>query len=508
MKKILVCLLCVSILISAFGCKNNERNEVEVKPLEECEVHILLPGSDYPADFNYVVGAINDKLQADGKPYTVKFSFYDNQTYADNLPLLTRDGYDAAYIHKDYLSSYLVTEILVDAKPYLDVYGQDIVENTPDYSFKQVSVGEKIYAIPRSMPLADYHDMAAVRYDWMQEAGIEKITTLDELDDYFQFADTKLKGNTARVYSCDDNYSLLFREFCPTFYFPLVNYACRPVYIDLANKENGKYVVKNYYESEAFKKFTKKTREYYVQQYVTAENISGSINYFYADQLGMVWNTLFKQTERIDEFLATVPNGKLYDVYLNEEDPRYIKEGADNCMVLLKNCKNPNETVDFLNWIRESQENHDLACYGVEGRNYNLTEDGKLDFSQIDLKTRNFSATMPYWAYNDIRFLRFSKNVSDEYIEERKHWDDEAVVSELIGFMPDMKNTEFTAVYANVKAAEASVTDMVNGRVDPSGQLQGTNKTRYQALLDDLKVAGIDRLIEMLQQQLDAFLGQ
>ena len=510
-RKIISIVLALTVLFAVSACGSEQEN-VGVKELQECTVQILLPGAEKPADFGNVLNAINDKLEEDGKPYTVEITFYDDTKYHEDLPLKVSDGYDLAHVNVQYFSDYIKTNTLLDATPYLKAYGKEIVDNTEAYAKTASSYNGKQYLIPRNMPVST-NVFVEARKDWMTEFGLTKITTIEELDTYFARTGAKI-GDPSKnkyVYCADNNYEFLLREYCPSYYFPVKEWASMPVYIDISDegKVNGKYVVRNYYESDAYVGLITKTREYYNLQYVSPEQISGSYNYFLANQLGLVWSTLLKQSERIDTFKAALPEAELYDVYLNSDAPKYIFDGIDNTMALLSSCKNPNEAVDFLNWIRSSQENHDLVCYGVKGVNYNLTEDGRLDFTGISLNKR-YSAEMPYWAFNDIRFARWSKFLSDEYIETVSTWNDEsagAKVSPFVGYMIDTGNTELASIIQNVNAVASLATDLTNGRIEPSG-LAASGKTNYQDLLDKLKTAGIDRLIEILQADIDNYLGQ
>lgn len=513
MKKTLILFLTIMIIGITTSCNKSNNNKIDVAPLREVEVKILLPGDDNPPGYDDVIKAINDKLKEDGKPYTVKFYFLSETEYHQMLPLRINDKYDAAWIHIDNLSYYISQGVLRNVKPYLEKYGEVLLEHTPDYAWKQVTVNGKIYAIPRNAPVSDSRTTLAVRKDWMDEFGMAEINTIEDLERYFAEVYKKVSESPTQfdyVYTADNHYEFLYREYAPSFFFPLVNYAARPIYIDVANKENGKYVVKNFYQSEEFIALIEKTRTYYTPlNYVPDTTPSNTAQLFYGGMLGAVWNTILKTSERIDEFKAYQPNGDIYDVYLNKEAPRYITVGTDNMIGLLSKGENPNETVDFFNWVRTSQENHDLVCYGIEGINYNLTENGRLDFTNIR-KDKRYSDKMPYWSFNDFRFVRWSKNLSQEYIDSRLTWDTSpnVVVTDLVGFMVDLSDTRAATLYANIKATEsAPATHLIDGRWDYL-EILDNGKTRYEQFIEDLEKAGIDEFIQIVQKQLDDFLGQ
>ena len=512
-------------LFAGCGGRGNTTDPIEVADeLKECVVRLALPTNTDPYDWEYVQDEINLALEEDHKPYTVSLEFLDETDYAKNILLFATDGYDLAWFHSDELPGAVQANALREAGPYLEKYGKTLLENTPQYAWDCATVDGKIYTIPRSMPVSDNHYFGAARKDWMEEFGTDTdgdgtISSLQELDNYFlqtfiKFEDLE-DSSGYYVHDASNHYDFLYREYCPSYYFPLVEWATKPVYIDL-NAENGKYEVKNFFESDAFVEICEKTNFYYTQNYISLDQLSGSENYFNAGLLGSTWSTLFKTSERIDHFKETIsviaPDADIAEIYLNPDDTRYIVQGFENSLGLLAGGQNPNEAVDFLNWVRSSQENHDLVCYGVEGRNYELTEDGRLDFSNIDPEMR-FATYMPYWCFNDIRFARYSKYLSDEYVENLKNWDKTeeeggvVVVSDLVGFAPDMRNSELATAYKNVNAAAGeSVTNLIDGKYSLSETIDGV--TRYQKLLSDVETAGMQTLIDELQAQLDEFLAQ
>lgn len=514
-KKICIGLTAVMALCMLAGCNGNNPNEkIDVAPLKECTVRLALPANSVPKDVEFVQEEVNLALKEAGKPYEVSFEFLDETDYNKNILLYATDGYDLAWFTLDNLQSAVQANALRDVTPYLDTYGKNLKDNTPSYAWDSATVDGKIYTIPRNMPVSDNSYFGAARKDWVEEFDMNGIDSLGELDTYFantyaKFSAMGEEGTGRYVYSADNHYDFLYREYCPTYYFPLIEWACKPVYIDL-DPENGKYEVKNFYASEAFQQICQKANAYYKAGYVSPEGLAGSENYFYAGMLGITWSTLFKTSERIDDFKAQTnklaPDAEIYDIYLNPDDDRYIVEGFENSLGLLSGGKNPNEAVDFLNWVRSSQANHDLVCFGVEGRNYKLTADGRLDFDDIDNDMR-YAALMPYWCFNDIRYMRFSKSMSEESIERLKTWDskDNVIVSDLVGFVPDLRATSTSTAYKNVSASSEVVTNLIDGRYALTDSVG--SQTRYAKLLQDVNNAGMQTLIDALQEQVDAYLA-
>jgi len=528
-KKLVATIIAVMLIMASFaGCNpsgggGGEVDERDnVAPLRATEVRMLLRTADGqpPADMQRVTNEINHRLRLDGRPYTVRFFFFDETEYLSRLALSINERYDLAFMHISDFAGAMQTNLLRDVRPFLEKYGQNLLDSVPQHAWNSVAVrGEdrdRYFLIPRNMPVSDAESFTAIRRDWMDDFGMDRVETLAQFEQYMMHAHNRLAGTTgAFVTAADNHWNILYRHYAPSYFFPFVNWAFRPLAIDVDpdNLENGRFVVRNFFRTHAFEDIIARSRHYYNLGYTSPHSMPGTEALFTADQIAMVWNTLLKTNERIDSFRATQLNAlgnaraDIYDVYLNPDDPRFIVNGVDNAMGLLAMSENPNEAIDFLAWVRYSQENHDLVNYGILGVNYNLTEDGRLDMTGIT-DSLNFSARMPFWAFNDIRFARWSKNVSEEYIESRKNWDtaDNVVVSALNGFRLDLSDTAVSVPLAQVSAAAFdTVTQLIDGRWDASETVGGM--TRLQRLLNDMDDAGMNALVVAVQAQVDAFMA-
>lgn len=529
------------------GCGGDTVKEIPVAELRSTTVKVAFRG-EKPADVTNVVKAINAKLADDGKPYNVEFLFIGETNYITDVENKSKkEGLDAAFVYIDDYANLISRKTLMNIKPYLDVYGENLVSQSPSYAWEQVTYNGGIYAIPRDVPLADYKDTLQVRKDWMEVLDLEEINTADDYDTYCAGISAypgigDQEGFWANM--GEHNNTFLLREYCPGYYFPIQNYALRPVYIDVTKKtESGSYKVENFYKSDAFRNWSKKIGSYVQSGYTPAggpAELTGHDFRFMKGLAGSLWSVVLKQSERIDEFLNTVPEPAtgmpepaLYDVFLNKDAPKYVMTGADNLMAVLSYSQNPNETVDFFNWIKSEQENYDLFCYGVEGVNYFgsekvITHDGKQETVQYIsfvkgegadkkvIKTdKRYSLVMPYWTVTDLDFNRWSANLDDEYILSRLDWEkndangdpENYVVNPLIGFTLDYSVKAFKDAQASVMASITLAAEFATGKSKLDDPYGDSGMTKYQKLLADLENAKIDTLISEVQKQVDAFIA-
>ncbi len=476
-------------------------------------VKFLVPG-DAPDSMDKVTAAINAALKEDGRQYTVDFTFETWGDYWNKVGLRANDGYDACWMHADNLPGFY-NSVLKDLTPYMEAYGSEILKVTSELYLNFARVDGGLYAIPRVEPLSEESNLMAVRGDWMTEFGMTEITTLDTLEEYFEKAADKM-ADTPGAYVMDkDHCDYLRRVYAKNYYFPLGSFSKYPVYIDLSAPVNGSYEVKNFYTSQAFLDMAAKAEEYYKAGYRNPNRsslASDSIdNAFNNSLLAAIWSSPTKTSERIDAFKAVNPEGSIYNVLLNPEETKWISSGG-NMLSVYKASSKAAHVVDFYNWVISDQAHTDLVCYGILGENYNLTADGKLDFTGIDAAD-NYSLKFPSFIFSTLTRIRYSKSMDDQAIQSITEWDsgDNVQLSPLAGFVPEIKGI-FNTAYSLVAAAEKSYSeDFLYGSKSVSDQ------TAYNQFLSQLnapltyegeKVPAIEIVIAELQKQVDAFMAE
>ena len=143
----------------------------------------------------------------------------------------------------------------------------------------------------------------------------------------------------------------------------------------------------------------------------------------------------------------------------------------------------------FFNWIYQTEENFLFTCYGVEGKDYTLNEDGSIErLSKDDLWYD--------WMFNNIAYAKFSSDVNPDFISDLEHWEDNTELSKLYGFTFD--NTPVKSEVAQIDSIWTNkVLPLLDGFVDFD--------SNYDAILAELKAAGIDRYTEEFTRQLTEY---
>ncbi|WP_276356351.1 ABC transporter substrate-binding protein [Cohnella caldifontis] len=459
--------------------------------LQPAELKLLFPGEP-PRDLAEVTRAVEAKLAADGLPFKLSFTFVDFGQYGNKEWLLDATGetYDIGLTSFSDLAGLVAKKALAPLDEALSRFGREILRNSPTYAMQGVTVGGKIYGIPRVMPIAEFQSFVQIRSDLRVKYGIPEIRKAADMDAYLQAISEHEPGIVPYFY---DSGRFLLREYGDVA-FLAGNYLNSPVYID---PSDPLLRVRITYDSDFFRNIMGKLHEWqkkgYTPTFVAAtEEMPDPEKAFYEGKIAATWSVVMKQTERIDAFKAASPEGELENVYLHPEKPKYLFTGADNILSVFSTSRHVNEAVAFLNWVRSSQENYDLFTYGIRDVNYKLEGDA-LSYDGIPADKRYVPIS---WAWDDIRFARFSRYISPEYAAELRNWDLEAVSSPTLGFVPDLSPIKSEMAQLNVVISEY-LSKLYDYRTDWDGTMR--------QFREKLKDAGIDHVAAELQEQFDAF---
>ena len=159
------------------------------------------------------------------------------------------------------------------------------------------------------------------------------------------------------------------------------------------------------------------------------------------------------------------------------------------------NTRYPKEAVQLIKMMNENAELFNLICWGIEGKHYKKNEDGTatvINGAGYDDVAQNA------WKYgNQFNSFVMEGQPVDVY-EQTKKMNNEAVKSDLLGFVPDTSKiaTEIANV-ANVEAEFKAKREMGTDDVD----------TWWDSYCKKLKDAGQDKIMEEMQKQIDAFVA-
>ncbi len=468
------------------GCGKSSGGAAKGSSSGELEtLTILYPGDESDRMTSFLENEFAEKMAADLN-LKVKMIFvpWDSYWEQKDIMLAANEPIDLYWDGLPNLSQIVNKKQAQPIDELLSKYGQDLLKVIPESHIAGAKVNGQLYGIPSSFSSSSgMYQFVTVRQDLMDEVGMTDLNTPDDLIDYA----TKVKELHPEMKGPGD---IIFK--------PLTRYYQPEQYTFVAKEETVVYgeetgKVYSYYETDAFKEVAKFNRNMFTSG-MYADELSTNYNErTNRMQTGLyIWTegSFGKDTEIASAVKANAPDSVLKNYMLADEKPRYITATGGEVLGIPYTAANPEGAMKFINWIYSSQENYLFAIYGVEGTDYEMV-DGRIN----RLVTNDFFYE---WMFRNKNYTVFTPDVDEDYINQYQHWDDEAKVSNAIGFI---FNNE------NVKEIETAMWEVCQNDLAPIRNGFVDFDQNYDAAIDKLKNAGMDDYIAEVQKQFDEFMA-
>ena len=382
-------------------------------------------------------------------------------------------------------------------------YGSDVWGILPDL-LKEGAVtdgadGRGVYAVPGFKDFATQNTWD-VNVTLLEKYGY----TLDDIKntDYYGFGDimaTVKAGEEAETgetfYPLNVEGVVLERMVTNSTIVNGDNTSVLSYYIDPTDvsKDIGSKI-QNKYGTEEYKKFVEKTREYYNAGFIDPAlgNANSANDTLVAAQNAAKYLIGTQSYSLGYEAITSAARG-IEVAYVPCTPPyvdRTVTQGA--MMAISTASKNPERAMAFLNLLNTDPYLFNLLEYGVEGIHYNLNADGLVEFT--DERSNYFPWTNGMG--NVTQLIPLKDNGVDFYTKVFVPYYVNAKGIPASNYTFDITNvsTEMAAL-SNVFGQYALALDV--GTIDP--------ETELPKFLDALKSAGIDKVVDEANAQLDAY---
>jgi len=493
MKKTLNVLAVAALSMSLLaGCGNNNNADSSAGSSSSSSksgkletLNILYPGDASERMTEFLENEFAEKMAADLN-LDVKLTYVPWSQYWENkdIMLAASEPIDLYWDGIPYLSQIVNKKQAQPLDDLLAEYGQNLLKVLPESQFEGGKVDGQIYAIPSAYaPSSAMFQMVTVRQDILEAVGMTEIKTTDDLYEFSKRAAQQfpeMKGAADPVikpitrYFAEEQYNFIGPEELVVF-----------------GEESKKAY--SYYETEAFQELIKFGNKMYAEKLYTEDL---TIKYNERDtrmQTGLyLWveGSIGKEMEIYNTVKAAAPDAELKSYLLADEKPRYITATGGEIMVIPYTAKNPTGAMKFLNWLYESQENYLFALYGVEGKDYEIV-DGRIN----KIAANDFFYE---WMFRNQNYQVFAPNVEQEAIDQYQNWDNNAIVSDSLGFAFNNENVKQIET-ALIEVAGKEIAALRTGFLDFD--------KGYEAAISALKKAGIDEYVAEYQRQLDEFIA-
>ncbi len=439
-----------------------------------------IPGSK-ATDLSVVNEAVNaittEKIGA-----KVDIQFIDDSAYQERMSMnmasksnfdICFTGYTNHYDDAVRKGAYLdITEMLEETK---------LKDEIPDYGWESVQVDGKIYAVPNQQTFTQTLGLM-FRKDLVEKYNFDytKVKKVQDIEPYLQ----QIKENETGVYP--------MREF--KFDYLLGDkYEALNDFASLAYlKRDGSNEVIAVSDVPEMKEFVDLSYDWFQKGYLRPDiaTVTSDTNEMYAGKYA-VWGVTWKQGV-VEEEQNKMPNTEIVGV--NLQTPYMTRFFATATMYAISaTSEHPKEALAFLELLNTDKELYNLICWGIEGKHYEKLENGKIKASSDSAYYYNQT-----WKFGNCFNSYLLENQEDTLWETTKEENDTADRSKILGLSLD--NTNIRTEVANCTAIVKEYSYMNKGYTNPE-EFFG----KYQ---ERLKTAGIDKVVEEAQKQVNDYLAQ
>ena len=378
MKKVALVVLVVLLIRTVFvGCSNNVGNSpTGSSTAKEVTLSMYLIGEP-PKDYDIMLEELNKNLKKDINA-TVVVKWIAMGEYKQKYPLLMGSGESIDLIFSGEWTQYVdqaKKKAFMALDDLLPKYAPKSYSEEPKEALEQARIDGKIYMLPSNYKGLNTLGFT-VRGDLRKKYNIGEIKNIDDFSKYLDAikknepdmipfnagtADLSKFLQYLRMENSWDSSAMpidfAYKITDPSF--KLFTISETPEYKELVSK------MSNWYKNGYWPKDVLANKEDARESFINGKNASALLNLFNFNELFLKINQ--KNPEwQIEWFSVALEKPKL--------SAKYIGNG----MSIGARSKNPERALMFLELLRNNQNYFDLTTYGIKGRNYDLTQDGKL----------------------------------------------------------------------------------------------------------------------------------
>ena len=473
-KRICLITLALAMAIANSSCKKDEVDGENLKLVWYCT------SSGKDPDHDKVLEVFNQKLK---EKYGMELEFYPitGGEYGSKMQVLnaSREEYDLCYVNG--LTNYynnIKNGVYYDITDLLPEYAPKTYKSLSDEVWKAASCDNRIYAVPNWQIMAR-SDCLVVPKDWLEKTNTS-MNDLNTMEDLGKYLEKVVAINPAANKVKSSSFNFRYYGFVDIYH------TSAPGMIRIRDFESKEApTVVNQYESDEFKEF---------------------INFSYdMVQKGCFYDTYSPDSsgasatgEEPYSFSSTYKPGIAGELQANYGFELEAKQFSTatitptNVMAtataVSATSRNPEKAVEFIEIMNTDKELYNLLCWGIEGEHYKKISDYVIE--TVDMNKYGYYN----WAIGSVKNSFVLSNQEEDVWEKTAELNETALASTLMGMVLDT-TTITTEITDCQTVINQKLPLLAQGLVEPEKGIQ--------ELVDALKVAGSDKIVEELQRQVD-----
>lgn len=487
------------LLLSACGGNNNSvnsnseavpessqsANPAETPAEKPTELTVAFPiFAAQPKDMQLVEDAVNkialEKINVKVKLLPISFSNWTQQTN-----LMFSSGEKLDLIPTIYTYNLAVAQgQLIPLDELLEKYGQGIIAALDPAYLDAAKVKGVIYGVPT------LHEMATVNGVTMRKDIVDKYqidtSKLQSLEDLEEVLKTVKAGEP-------DMAPLLPSTVGVSILDNYITYDRLDNSLGVLTDFGNNLKVVDLYETEEYAKQLQLLRKWYKEGLILKDASTNQSNPSDLIKSGRGFANLLSAHPGAlgQSVVGSVP---METVAFSQPALATTSQITNTMWGIAVNSKAPDKAMQFLNLMYSDKDIVNLLIWGIEGKHYVVKSGNVIDFPDgVDSGSSGYYLNMG-WLFGN-QFISYVWNGTDPDLwEKMKQFNQSAIKSKALGFTfdPTPVKTEVAAI-GNVVAQYRL--PLETGSVDPDNVLP--------KFIENLKTAGIDKVIAEKQRQLD-----
>lgn len=183
------------------------------------------------------------------------------------------------------------------------------------------------------------------------------------------------------------------------------------------------------------------------------------------------------------------------------ENEGYLSKGDATAMAIPYCADEPERAMMVLNALYTEPELYQLLIYGFEGEHYTDNGDGTITTDYGAQGTADSNYGLWKWTVGTCKNSLVTQADVAGYYDELQAQEKDAIISSFINFVFDDSNV--TDVVASLKAIDGEYKSMID-----NGYMGDEWEATLDKWISERKAAGVDRLIEELQNQINDYVAE
>ncbi len=386
-----------------------------------------------------------------------------------------------------------------DAKGYLAEIDEALIdERCPDLirvrtennGFECCKFNGKIYAIPfGAKPYAGRMQTFQVRNDILKQVGMEasQITTYEQLME--ACAAVKEKFPQMRIVRGAEQFINILNSEVSDQLISTID-GMKFAYVDELEDNDTVYSL---YESEAFQNLCKIAEDWVEKGYINMDVLSNPGQEIADWDAGNCLLCYGTPGGLIDTSTASNIEGVEYDLIKIGDLPLTKSRDYDwGFSISASDAANVDRWLDLFNWMYKDEATYNFCIYGVEGKDWERTEEGGINKLVED-------SFFDGWFMEAMEYVVYDPALSKEAIEKYESNDNGSLLSKTAGFSFDS---------TNVASELAGMTAVWTEMIQPLRHGLLSFDDNYEKAIQQLKDAGLDAYMEEYQKQYSAWYAE